>query len=221
MPGRLISREKNSFKDKSNYQHDEWNIWGRCHDSETTWGLRHIRSLATWLFVDQFVKANNKGDTKLYITGPLQGNPHVHRKSMMWTGFPCHDAFMNQVMTWCWTRDKPLPEPMINYFPKMYIHHQASWVINKMKNLIGVGILFGYGHLCCEAQAFKQNVMITRTSANLDQSFIRHQLSSIIASLIDWKKRTASKTEAITRMMQGIYELYVLQLTKPILNEEG
>ena len=31
-----------------------------------------------------------------------------------------------QVMAWCWTEEKLLPEPMITYFAEAYMHHNAS-----------------------------------------------------------------------------------------------
>ena len=31
-----------------------------------------------------------------------------------------------QVMAWCWTGDKPLPEPMLTQFTDMYMWHQGE-----------------------------------------------------------------------------------------------
>ena len=35
-------------------------------------------------------------------------------------------AALNRVMVWRWTRNKPLPEPVLAQFTAAYIRHQAS-----------------------------------------------------------------------------------------------
>ena len=37
-----------------------------------------------------------------------------------------------QVMAWCWTRDKPLPEPMMTQFTEAYKHHKGEMINEKI-----------------------------------------------------------------------------------------
>ena len=65
------------------------------HYSGITWAI-----LATQLFVQQFVLANNKGRSECCITGPLWGNTLVdslHKWSVMQNALPRHDCVINSL----------------------------------------------------------------------------------------------------------------------------
>ena len=58
------------------------------HYSDSTWALRHLKSLAAWLLVEQFVS--------LKITknrSSVTSCPHI--EPVMQKHFPCHAVFMN------------------------------------------------------------------------------------------------------------------------------
>ena len=78
-----------------------------CITSDATWGSWHLKSLAAWLSVQQFVKANNRVHTKVshywsFVRGIHRSHRWIlltkgqldspYKGPVMWKVFPFHDT---------------------------------------------------------------------------------------------------------------------------------
>ena len=70
-------------------------------------------TLADNIFICNFVNENDKISIKIFLNFVPEG-PIDNKSSLI------------QVMAWCWTADKPLPELMMTQFDAAYMHHPAS-----------------------------------------------------------------------------------------------
>ena len=77
-----------------------WDFWFCvAHWSDITWAWCCLKSLESWLFIQQLVQANNRKHQTSTLLALCERNPPImmdspHNGSVVWKAFPCHDVIM-------------------------------------------------------------------------------------------------------------------------------